>query len=548
MRIKNLLILFIVTLVIQQNLTAQIIWEDNRSMIYPFLDRMADKGIIELNDVVQPISHQQIISCLDSLRKKSSQLSVLEKKELDFYWREFQSPLNYIDSTNQRLRILKKDFNQRLRGATVGNNKFYLQMDPISGAKFIEGTHETVTQYGSGIDVKGFAGKRLSFQFNWRDITETGRGIDFDKTGNAEPGMVRKDNALNTSLNYSNFKGAIGYQFKYGSISVGQDQLTFGYGNHGRIVLSDKSPSYPYVRLDLHPISWLHFNYAHTWLQSNVIDSSRSNYLGNTIYGGMQHFYMPKFMVIHSIQVIPGKGFSVSLGESVIYNGQLYAPYLIPLMYFKALDNYNSMGDNNQASANSQIFGQISVRNLVPRAHLYGTLFIDELRISKIFDRNKRRNQLGYTLGIEKQDFPFNNASVGVEYTRVNPFVYENFIGAQRYTHAKYNLGDWMGNNFDRCTVFFTYKPKPRLLINGRGEWIRKGGSGTLNQQYFAEPQPAFLYDQQWKSAEFFIQARYEMIHHVYLMANYAIRHQSFYANTPSFMTQQTQIGFNLGW
>jgi hypothetical protein len=58
-------------------------------------------------------------------------------------------------------------------------------------------------------------------------------------------------------------------------------------------------------------ISWLHFNYAHTWLQSNVIDSSRSNYLGNTIYGGMQHFYMPKFMVIHSIQVIPGKGFAV---------------------------------------------------------------------------------------------------------------------------------------------------------------------------------------------------------------------------------------------
>ena len=68
MRIKNLLILFIVTLVIQQNLTAQIIWEDNRSMIYPFLDRMADKGIIELNDVVQPIS-QKVISTF-CFRKK----------------------------------------------------------------------------------------------------------------------------------------------------------------------------------------------------------------------------------------------------------------------------------------------------------------------------------------------------------------------------------------------------------------------------------------------------------------------------------------------
>jgi hypothetical protein len=89
MRIEKLLIIFFVTLVANQNLSSQIIWEDNRSMIYPFLDRMADKGVIELNDVVQPISHQQIISCLDSLRKKSTQLSSLEQKELDFYF-EFE--------------------------------------------------------------------------------------------------------------------------------------------------------------------------------------------------------------------------------------------------------------------------------------------------------------------------------------------------------------------------------------------------------------------------------------------------------------------------
>jgi Capsule assembly protein Wzi len=548
MRTKILLVFILVTLATGRSLTAQIIWEDSRSMIYPFLERMADKGMIDLNDVVRPISQLQIIGCLQSLQKKSTQLSALEQKELDFFWREYQSPMDYVDSVNQRVRILKKDINQRWRGITTGNNKFYLQLDPVTGAKFIEGTHETVTQFGSGIDLKGFAGKRLSFQFNWRDISETGKGIDFAKTATAETGMVRKDNSLNSSLNYSNFKGSIGYQFKNGSISVGQDQLTWGYGNHGRIVLSDKAPAYPFIRLDLHPISWLHFNYAHTWLQSNVIDSSRSNNLGNTVYGGKQLFYQPKFMVIHSIQVIPAKGVSVSIGESIIYNGHLFAPYFIPVMYFKALDNYNSMGDNNQASANSQLFGQVSLRNIVPKAHLYGSLFIDELRLSKIFDKNKRRNQLGYTVGIEKQDFLFANVSVGVEYTRVNPFVYDNFIGAQKYTHATYSLGDWMGNNFDRCTLFFSYKPIARLLFNGRGEWIRKGGAGTLDQQYFAQPQPPFLFDAQWTSAEFFIQARYEMVHHVYLMANYAIRQQSFYTNTPSFINQQTQIGFNFGW
>ncbi|MFM9709806.1 hypothetical protein, partial [Streptomyces galilaeus] len=78
--------------------------------------------------------------------------------------------------------------------------------------------------------------------------------------------------------------------------------------------------------------------------------------------------------------------------------------------------------------------------------------------------------------------------TLGTEYTHVNPFVYSNIIPAQFYTQFGYSLGDWMGNNFDRSMVFAKYTPIPRLRLYARYQHIRKGGPGTIQQQYLAEP------------------------------------------------------------
>ena len=66
MHIKIQIRIKIVALAIFSNLClagvvqAQTIWEDSRSLIYPYLTRMADKGLITLQDVVLPITHTQI--------------------------------------------------------------------------------------------------------------------------------------------------------------------------------------------------------------------------------------------------------------------------------------------------------------------------------------------------------------------------------------------------------------------------------------------------------------------------------------------------------
>ena len=39
---------------------SQVIWENHRSEVYPYLYRMAQKGLIEFHDMIQPLSRAYI--------------------------------------------------------------------------------------------------------------------------------------------------------------------------------------------------------------------------------------------------------------------------------------------------------------------------------------------------------------------------------------------------------------------------------------------------------------------------------------------------------
>ena len=69
MRIRILLFSVLSLFIVSQSF-AQAIWEDTRSMIYPYLTRMADKGLIELDDIIQPITQTKILTALYILLTK----------------------------------------------------------------------------------------------------------------------------------------------------------------------------------------------------------------------------------------------------------------------------------------------------------------------------------------------------------------------------------------------------------------------------------------------------------------------------------------------
>jgi hypothetical protein len=489
--------LFLIFLVIScQPALSQVVYERHTNEVYNFLSRFAQKGVIVFDDMIRPVSKEKIRVALDSVAAYPQLLSATEQKELAFYQEEYNEGV--------RKRFLK-----------ATNEDFSIEADPVFSGSYLSGTGKDIKTTSSGFNFWGRAGKRWGFQFSFQDVNVNGTGLDTSyrslESGSVT-GPVLINNFKKNTQNFTEIRGHISYAFKNGSVSVGQDYLLWGFGEN-RIVLSDKAPTYPYLRFDYQPLPWLRFNYTHAWLQSNLIDSSASYTIPSGIFGGVREVEISKYMASHSVDFRIMKGLNFTMGESVIYNDKLNIGFLIPVMFFKAIDNSNSTGSIAKGS-NGQFFFQASSRNQLRNTHLYATLFIDEIRISSAFDKQKQRNQLGYTVGGSLTDIGgIRYLTAGIEYTRIRPFVYRNFLPAQDYTNDGYLLGDWMGNNADRTVGFVKYTPLPKLKLQMRYSYIRKGGPGTLAQQYSDPTQPPFLFDLQQQSDDFLFNASYEYLH-----------------------------------
>ena len=63
----------------------QNVWENSTSEVHPFLYRMAQRGLIEYNDLIKPINRTSVLKALYILKQKNSALNNVEKNELSFY-------------------------------------------------------------------------------------------------------------------------------------------------------------------------------------------------------------------------------------------------------------------------------------------------------------------------------------------------------------------------------------------------------------------------------------------------------------------------------
>jgi hypothetical protein len=375
-----------------------------------------------------------------------------------------------------------------------------------------------------GFQLMGYAGNRIGFQLSFVDIDEQG-GFDSLRLDNELPGFVRKETTNPKILNYSQMNATLSYRLNKGMITVGQDQQVLGYGKYGNIVLSDKAPAYPFYALNYQPSSWLKFNYMHAWLQSGVLDTRATYDLNNKVYGGVRQQYLPKFFATHSVEIAPMKGLKLNLGESIMYSENLQLAYMLPVTFFKAFDN-QKYADNILSGSNGQFFLGFSSRNQIRNTHLYGQWMIDEIRLGSSFNAGTSRNHLGYQLGASVTDLFLHYLTFNAEYTRLNPFMYRNFIAAQNYSNANFSLGDWMGANADRIYLSAKYHPKANLSIEAFAFMMRKNGQGSIEAQYFAVPQPKFGFDPQYKRNRFGLNAQYELWNNLILNFSYANTYQ----------------------
>jgi len=164
---------------------------------------------------------------------------------------------------------------------------------------------------------------------------------------------------------------------------------------------------------------------------------------------------------------------------------------------------------------NKQLYLDVAVKYPVTFT-FYSTLFTDCIEVRKLLKNDLQGTDVGYTLGGKKVDMFLPWLDFTIEYTRVNPWVYEHKDETTTYKHLNYYLGHWLGQNADQWRFQIDYRPVRGLKLKVYTELIRKGRLNDIYYNYYGQIREPFLLSPVRKEKRFSFEASYEIIHDLF--------------------------------
>jgi hypothetical protein len=531
----KLTLVFISVLVMLYPLQAQIVSEPLKKDIYPYLERLSHRGVIELDDLFKPFSRKYIAEKLKETKSAINLLTDLEKEELEFFEKEYYWEINSANkgTIEDDINYFERDNAGRYRIFSYNDDIFKFQAKPLLGVDISYIEKNRNIHMLMGLSAYGYLLDKIGFNLDILSHNERGDALDPYREFTPQTGIIPTISQQGKDIGYSEVNSSVSVDWGWGNIIAAKEHIEFGYAKYGNIILSNKAPSFPHLRLQIKPADWFNFYYFHAWLSSNLVDSAKVSEYKRDIYVG-------KYFAWHALVITPFKGFDFSIGESLIYGDEIEFVYLMPVMFYFFADEYVTNKQGKPGDANQQIFLTISSKNHLPNTHLYGTLFVDEMTIGGIngsiianptyggATSRRQRTQLGFTLGLSVTDLPIDNLTFSSEYTRINPFVYGHHDPAQTYTNNSNLIGHWMGHNADLLYLNMTYRIIRGLKAEVWSAFIRKG-SDDYSEQY-GTSQPDFLFGLKsiykgeysgFNLKNFGINLKYEWVHDLFFEIRY---------------------------
>ena len=502
------------------NIRTQIVYTPSENYVYEFLERLSTKQVIEYHDEVKPLSRKQIAELLADASLKKEKLSSVELEELDWLCEEYAYELG----TNPRWYLF-----------SYTDSVFSLKVSPLAGYG-ISGTGKySGHSRWWGIDVYASHSKWFGASFYAKDQGEYGSNVD--KVRNFSPLTGAAYKPAPDGMEVSDIRGSISCSWDWGHVSLIKDYVEWGHGKFGQLILSEKAPPFTFIRLDLYPLKWLRFYYIHGWLNSLVYDSSSFSYNhSESIKPFLRKDYVNKYIAANFLSISPFNWMDISFGNSIVYSGKLRPEFFIPFLFFKHFDNRGV--DKTVEDGNKQLYLDLLIK--YPESFsFYSTLFADCIEIRKLLKNDLRGTELGYTAGAKKVDLLFPMLDLTVEYTRINPWVYEHKDETTTYKHLNYYLGHWLGQNADQFRVQLDYRPLRGLKLETYVEFIRKGRLNDIYYNYYGQQvREPFLLSPLRKEKRLSLEASYEVIHDLFgeLSYSYSDVKDEDLTRTPGFL------------
>ncbi len=521
----------------------QVNFEPMGNSVYSYLERMSNKGIILLNEEIKPFTRIYIAKKLTEIYKDKTKLSLLEKEELNFYIIEYASELNETGFDLSQIKKDKKIFSLwnyigydefgRLRLLKYEDEKFKIFIDPLLRYNFTKTSIGNSSLWSNGLGIYGNIGGNIGFDLQFYDNHFQGELKNFERSFSPQTGY-EWNSPRGNGIDFDRMNANLTFSWEWGNFTLGKDFNSFGNGENGNIILSNKAPSFPHIKLEAYPVAWLRFSYIHGLLNSQVLDSTtfRFNPQRNHIST------VDKYFVTHYLSITPLNFVNFSFGESVIYSDKFQPIYLIPIAFFRLADHYLSDPDEN--AGNAQLFASFWYKNFSLRTKFYGSIFIDELSISN----SDYPQSLAYNIGLKTIDPVIPESEFVVEYTKILPFVYFHSDSAQTYENYGYQLGHWIGSNADQIYVKFRKRIIRGLNIDLWYSFIRKGEEEDFNEPRYQEGH-TFLWGLNKHYTEYGINLSYEITHNFFMNLNYININISSEQENGSFVSNKENL-FNI--
>ena len=281
----------------------------NNTGIYEFLDELANNQIISINSVVKPYSRLFIANRLKEASEKRDQLSARQSKELDFYLLDFGKELKngttvqrYNGTTVQRYNGERAQWLKGKKGEKrwdlfyYKDSLFSLTVNPILGGELFTNSSGKATYWRNGAEARGYVG-------NWGFYASLRDNHEKPLLGNPAYLVQRINGHMKSATDWSEMQGGVTFSWKWGNAGFVKDGFQWGNNYNGANIFGGNNPTFIQLRLHLKPVKWFEFNYLHGWLNSMVVDSSRSYWVTNSYGSDYREVYHKKYLAANLFHI-----------------------------------------------------------------------------------------------------------------------------------------------------------------------------------------------------------------------------------------------------
>ncbi len=456
--------------------------------VYEFLERCMARG--QLRGVrygVRPFSRQQVASALvqaDTARA-AQPLSRIENDLLQQYLKEFAVEVRAVRGEDPAPMVSGMQWHHPLGPAplfTLAGNQSHVhgdvifrhQMDTFDGMDRED--PEWVFRSSLGGEVHGQIAGMLGFSSSFKQTMEYGTR-DYRIRDDVFESRLEVPQLKGSHVDYHEGRATLVASVPRGSLELGKGVAAWGPAPDDNLGLGGNTAGFNLVRLRLE-FSALTFVSLHGSLRPcparpdspvcwGTVDSVRTYIVSNM----SRIMEKEKYLAAHRLELSPSDWLTIGVQEFVIYGDRRpELAYINPVMFYWAAQSYLGDKDNLLMGFDVDIRPGHGLR-------AYAAYVIDDMQKLKIFSDdfvNKFSIQAGFTW----VDPPgLRDADLGVDYVRIEPWVYTHKFPINTFRHFDMPLGHALGPNSDRWVVRLRRRMRSNLEVDMHCSRTRHGAN-----------------------------------------------------------------------